>query len=137
MQRNFRQRNVQPVRFEWYQRFLLTLIDNVYETYLGADCLWREADIEGHFRWCFNKTSADLLDTRCKFEENEELYHYFLEFFRLNLYMSEDSRETNLAYFRTFFHMDSSKMAPCDLSSFLDLYETFDKTVHRGRNLVR
>lgn len=135
MQRTFRQRNVSESRFEIYQRFLLALIDNVYETYLGADCIYREADIVGHFRWCFNKTSNDLLDTRCKFEENQELYEYFLEYFRVNLYLSEDSRENDFSYFRSFFHMEGN-MKNCDLSSFLDLYEIFDKTEHRGRNLV-
>lgn len=137
MQRSFREKDVQPVRFAWYQRFLLTLIDNVYETYLGADCIYRSSDIEAHFRWCFNKTSSDLKDTNRKFEENKDLYNYFLDFFQLNLYMSEDSRENNLAYFRSFFHMSSVKLAPCDMSSFLDLYEIFDKTEHRGRNLVK
>lgn len=135
MKRTFRQRNVVESKYLVYQRFILALIDNVYETYLGSDCIYKEADIVGHFKWCFLKTSVDLKDTRYKFEENKELYEYFLEYFRLNLYMCEDSRENDYAYFRSFFHMEGN-MKNCDLSSFLDLYEIFDKTQHRGRNLV-
>jgi len=135
MQRRYQQKNIQPARFDIYQKFILTLIDVVYETYLGADCIYKEADIESHFRWCFNKTCANLKDARFKFEENQDLYNYFLDFFQLNLYLSEDSRENNLAYFRSFFYMEGNNNN-CDLSSFLDLYETFDRTEHRGRNLV-
>ena len=137
MQRSFKQRNIQPAKYAVYEKFILTLIDNVYDTYLGNDCIYRDADIVNHFMWCYNKTASDLKKEGFKFEENKELYDYFLEYFRIGLYLSEESRESDFAYFRSFFHIDTTKvMKNCDMSSFLELYEVFDKTPLRGSNLV-
>jgi hypothetical protein len=137
MRNTFKRHNIQPGKFDVFQSFIIVLIDTVYDTYLGNDCIYREADIVNHFRWCFQKTCSELKDKGFRFEENQVLHDYFLEYFRINLYLCESARETDFAYFRSFFHMDPKQsMKHADLDSMVDLYEVFDKSLLRGRNLV-
>lgn len=133
----FKKHNVLRNKYEIYRKFTFALIDTVYDTYLGQDCIYREEDIANHFKWCFNNTAKQFKDSKMKFAENTVLLDYFREYFKTNLYLSYEQRDNDLDYFDKMFNMDNEGMKHGQLAAFMNLYVLFDETHYAGRVLVR
>jgi hypothetical protein len=125
--------NVTTEKVKIFSEFVTTLINTVYDTFLGNDSINNEHDIVTHFQWCFNK--ACQISGIYKYNTNKELYDYFIEYFRINIYLCEESREIDLDYF-SFFLKPMENEQKFMVSSFIDLYQIFDKTEKNGRVLV-
>lgn len=129
--------NVIRSKYEIYRRFIFALIDVVYETYLGHDCITREEDIVAHFKWCYKQAAKQFKDTKLQFAENDELFDYFCEYFKENLYLSYEQRDNDISNFAEFFNMDNPRLTNSQAVSFSELYVLFDKTHYAGRMLVK
>lgn len=129
--------NVLRNKYEIYRKFIFALVDTVYDTYLGQDCVYREEDIVNHFKWCFNHTAKQFKDSKMKFAENTILLNYFREYFKANLYLSYEQRDNDLDYFDKMFNMDNANMKNGQLAAFMDLYVLFDETHYAGRALIK
>lgn len=129
--------NVLRNKYEIYRKFIFALVDTVYDTYLGQDCVYREEDIVNHFKWCFNHTAKQFKDSKMKFAENTILLNYFREYFKTNLYLSYEQRDNDLDYFDKMFNMDNANMKNGQLAAFMDLYVLFDETHYAGRALIK
>lgn len=133
----FKKHNLVRNKYTIYRNFIFKLIDTVYDTYLGQDCVYREEDIVNHFKWCFNHTAKQFKDSKMKFSENSLLMVYFRNYFKTNLYLSYEQRDNDLYYFSQFFNMDNPNMKHGELVSFIDLYVLFDETHYSGRTLIK
>lgn len=133
----FKKHNLVRNKYTIYRNFIFALIDTVYETYLGQDCIYREEDIVNHFKWCFNHTAKQFKDTKMKFSENTLLMNYFRDYFKTNLYLSYEQRDNDLHYFANMFNMDNKNMKHGELAGFMDLYVLFDETHYAGRVLIK
>jgi hypothetical protein len=128
--------NIKGVNFDKvniFSEFITELINTVYDTFLGNDSINNEQDIITHFKWCYDKVAKR--STLYKFEDNQELYDYFMEYFRINIYLCEESRDIDFDYF-TFFLKPNENEQRFQIDSFLDLYDIFDRTEKKGRVLV-
>ncbi len=52
----YRQNGITKEKCELFSKLMKQLHYNVYSTYLGADCIKTQEDVDGHFNWAFNKT---------------------------------------------------------------------------------
>jgi hypothetical protein len=66
--------------------FTMNLVNLIHETYLGEEYIRTQHDIEGHFNWCYGKVCEDFFEEEIDFYENQELYDYFFEFFKIQFY---------------------------------------------------
>jgi hypothetical protein len=130
----YKKKGVHNELVEDYSTFLRKLINTVYDTFLGNDIIYQERDIIAHFGWCFNTAAEETNLGKYKYTENKELYDYFLEYFTLNLYLCEESREVDFQYFSFFLNYLENKQK-VDVDGFVDLYDIFERTPKNGRKL--
>ena len=70
--------NIKFEKCELYGDFVLTLINTIFETYLGDDFTNLDEQFK-HFNWCWNNT-VEIFKKEGLLFENPQLYNYFLEF---------------------------------------------------------
>lgn len=131
----FKRRGVEDYKVTKFQAFTRDLINQVYDTFLGNDCINNMEDIRTHYKWCYSVVSDKHLSNHYKYSENQDLYDYFLEYFLMNIYAVEESREEDFKFFSFLFDYPAISVK-MDVDTFLDLYEVFDKTPKKGRVLV-
>ena len=118
--------NIIIEKVDCFKQFINRLIHHIYETYFGPEDIFEEEDIEGHFRWCFNKTLSEFKDIGIDFSTNDKLYDYFYEHFYIYLYQNEDAnRVIDEKLFTTILDYKKSKK-PIELDELIKLYRLFN-----------
>jgi hypothetical protein len=131
----FKKRGVEDYKVNKFQAFTKDLIEQIYDTFLGNECINNINDIKNHFDWCYSEVSEKHISNNYKYKENKELYDYFLEYFQMNIYAVEESRESDYKFFSFLLDYPSIEIK-MDVDAFLDLYGIFDNTPVKGRVLV-
>jgi hypothetical protein len=127
---------IEEAKVEVFKAFTLDLINTVYDTFLGNDTINNERDIIKHYLWCFDKVAIQYHSKWYKFNENEDLKEYFLEYFKENIYAVEESRELDLDHF-SFLLQHNTPKQKFEVNSFIELYKLFAATPRKGRVLLR
>ena len=127
--------NVVYERADLYHEFTLTLDDLIDSTYLGHD-LMDESDRLTHYNWCWKKT-CDLMNTNIiKFNDNNDVYVYFLDLYFETFYNETSTQYEKIkTYWNHIFNYNSEKTRS-DIDKFLNLYKIYEKSYKNANYLV-
>ena len=127
--------NIVYERADLYYDFTLTIDDLIDSTYLGHDMM-DEKERLIHFNWCWDKTCVLLNTEVINFNENNDVYVYFLDLYFETFYnpMSTNYKEVKL-YWNHLFNYNVKKSRP-DVDRFLILYKHFEKSYKNANYLI-
>ena len=127
----YRAHNIVRERSELYHDFILSLLNLIDKTYLGADALITEEDIINHFNWCFTKIIDNFAEERIYFV-NKGIFTYLWFFFYKGYYLhnEEDKVKVISEYFDLIFDYNKIKLIE-DRESFIELYKLFDQNLKK------
>lgn len=109
----FQEINLSREKMILYSSFIKLLHKNVYDTYLGKDCINTEESVRGHLRWCINKTIKSFKELNILFSLKEKMVDAFFVMFlsehvySKNAYEIDYIKDTKLI--DEIFNYDSDK----------------------------
>ena len=123
----YRRYNISRERVELFHDFLITLYELIDETYLGQDIEYDYADIELHFKWCWNKVISNFALEKIHFKENGPYYDYLFGFFHDGYYNKVNKNEKSdlLNIFAILFQEKILK-TQTELEIFTDICQLFN-----------
>lgn len=133
MMKKLKNNNILPERVELYRDFVINLINNIFDTYLGNEYISSDEDIEGHYKWCFYKVVSEFEEEEISFRDNKELYEYFLLYFYNQFYKLEKIPDISnyIKFWDQIFDLKSGIKAKNKrtFEVLVELYEIFDKSL--------
>jgi hypothetical protein len=123
--------NIKFEKCELYGDFVLTLIDTIFETYLGDDCTDLDEQFN-HFAWCWNETVNNFKKEGLLFESGK-LYNYFLEFMFEVFYSYEEkpvdfTDKGVVRIWKDIFNYEKVK-TNSEVDTLIEIYHIFDKSL--------
>ena len=119
--------NIVYERADLYYVFTLTLDDLIDSTYLGHDMM-DEHERLMHFNWCWNKT-CELMNTNVIiFNENNDVYVYFLDLYFETFYSEKSNSYKDVKGFWPYLFDYRIEKTRSDIDRFLNLYKQFEKS---------
>lgn len=119
--------NINLYNCNLYKDVVTKLLYYLHNTFFGPDYLKNDNDIEGHFKWCLNKTKNDLLLVNIKFEPTKELYNYLYNYYLVNFFDNKPSYYNDVTVFIYYFSFFKEKDEVI-LLDFLSLYKMFENS---------
>jgi len=126
-------------KFELYSDFVSSLVNLIYETYLGnemdksTNIRLNEEDNKKHFDWCWNKTIERYNREEIFFTEKGEHYNFFSNFITETFYnqnISEVKYSLN-KFFNEIFNLDGLHTMS-DLDLLKTIYKSLDKNLENN-----
>jgi hypothetical protein len=119
--------NINVYNCNLYKDVTTKLLYYLHNTFFGSDFLKTDNDIEGHFKWCINKTKDDLHFVNIKFEPTKELYNYLYNYYLVNFFDNKPSYYNDVSVFIYYFSFFKEK-DEIILLDFLSLYKMFENS---------
>jgi hypothetical protein len=126
--------NIKYEKCELYSDFVQSLLRIIFDTYLGDDVTSIEGQIK-HFKWCWDKNISNFKKEGIHFE-NENLYHYFLEFTLEVFYSSPDKNPMDfkdkgvLKIWYYIFDYNKTK-SNSDMDTLIEIYKIFEQSLKK------
>lgn len=119
-----------PEKMVLYHEFLLLLLDKIETTYLGADVLNQDKDMQNHFSWCFTQIINQFKTERIYFKENGECYNYLWSFLYGSFYLSDNENKIELIkeYLKVVFDFNLKKN-DMDMIIAKEIYYVFNNSL--------
>lgn len=122
---------------ELYMNFVETLCGYIHDTYLGQEHIKTIEDIEGHIKWCYNKTRREFFTYGFHFTFDDDLYKYFKELLIICYYSTNkvDKFKTLVSevnYWKNILDFSGQK-SESDLEDMVYLYHLFDNSLNPER----
>ena len=126
----FNQEDIIIEKCELYIDFFETFINNIHTTYLGSDDINTDEKIEGHLKWCFNKTCQEFHQYNFNFQFDEQLFEYLKDFFSVVWYNIPDNDKIDaingiITHWRHVFNFNGIKTSS-DMDDLIMLYWFFN-----------
>lgn len=120
---------VQGVKVDLYHDFVMSLSDQVIESYLGDKHHKQIIHKLEHFDWCWKKTITMYTDMGYTIKNQETLFDYFGSFF-MDVFYFDTSKDEELNksirdVWDYIFNYDVVK-SKWDVNNFLDVYNMFE-----------
>lgn len=128
--------NICYQKFELFNDFVSSLVNLIYDTYLGNDDFkttnikLNKEDDEKHFNWCWNKIIENFKKEEIYFESEGEHYVFFKGFIGETFY-NQDINEVRYSlnrFFEEIFNLDGVHTMS-DLDLLKQVYRTLDKNL--------
>jgi hypothetical protein len=116
-----------------YSDFSTTLIQLIFDTYLGDD-LTSEEERPNHFDWCWDKVINNFSNEGIEFKSTKELKDYYYDFLDIAYYQNPDKEEDTkinegiLRYWSEIFDITSVK-TKAEVDVFLEIYQLFTESL--------
>lgn len=126
--------NVKFERCELYGDFVQSLLQLVFNTYMGDEHTNLENQFK-HFEWCWDKNIKNFEEEGIFFN-NQKLYNYYLEFVFEVFYSNPDKEdyENNekgiLRVWNDIFNYTSIK-TNSDIDTLIEIYKIFDQSLKK------
>jgi len=127
--------NIVYERSDLYSDFTLTLDDLIDSTYLGHDMM-NEQERLIHFNWCWDKTCTLLNGDVIKFNENNEVYVYFLDLYFETFYTPSSTHYNEVKIYWNYLFNYNIVKTRSDIDRFVNLYKHFDKSFKNANYLI-
>lgn len=123
--------NIIYERCELYCDFVLSLVDLIFDTYLG-DELMNEAERRNHFKWCWN-TTVNRFTKEGIYVDNQKLYKYFLDFMTTVWYSIPKKEYNKLTrninkLWSDILNYNGNK-SKSDIDTLIEVYKLFENSV--------
>ena len=126
-------------KFDLYRDFVSSLVNLIYETYLGNDVnnstniVLSSDDNSKHFDWCWEKTISNFRKENIQFNNVGEHYDFFKGFILETFYnQSIDAVKFSLnRFFDEIFNLDALHTMS-DLDLLKQVYRTLDKNLENN-----
>lgn len=117
---------------ELYSDFILSLINLIFDTYLGDD-ITSQVDQKNHFKWCWNK-NVENFKLEGVHVDNPKLYKYFYDFMFQVFYSVPKSgyekvNENILKLWKYILDYNNNK-SKSDVDTLIEVYELFEAGTH-------
>lgn len=127
-----RKHNICEEKVELFNDFSIFLINNLYNTYLGKDCIRTKEEVDGHFEWCYEKTLKAFSNIGIDFSKNKELKTYFYKhaqkyIYKNNKYDYDKEYHRDIAFFNKIFTINKPKNQEYFIL-LIDLFNEFNRT---------
>lgn len=122
---------------EIFHAFIINLTKSLYNTYLGKEYIKTKEDINGHFKWCFEKTCSDFLGLNFNFYNNVEVKKHFFHYFSAALYQTDKvmlEKET-LKYYDKIFSFSGDRLG-FEMNELQELYIKFNKSFNLKKDVI-
>lgn len=128
--------NICYLKMELFQDFVISLVNLVYDTYLGHETTTEtnikitEEDNQKHFEWCWNKTIENFNKEGIFFERDGE-HKTFLKSFLDETFYSQKVKEVRMSlikFFSEVFNLDTM-FTKSDLDLLTTLYKSLEKNI--------
>jgi hypothetical protein len=128
--------NVCYRKFELYSDFVNSLVNLIYETYLGNDVnkstniMIEEEDNYKHFDWCWNKLIDNFKKESIHFSRDGEHYDFFKGFI-IETFYNQKINEVKFSldrFFKEIFYLDGLHTMS-DLDLLKTIYKSLDKNL--------
>lgn len=116
-----------------YSDFSQSLIDLIFETYLGDDEIkMSNEDNYNHFTWCWDKTINNFKKEGIDFTKNNKLKSHYFDFIDLTYYQHKNKNtrliSNNKKVWVEIFDTTIIKTRS-EVDTFLSFYELFSKSI--------
>ena len=126
-------------KFELYHDFVSSLINLIYDTYLGDDGTQNSKihldseDNKKHFQWCWNKIIENFKKEEINFKIDGEHRDFFENFIEETFYNQEipEVRFSLSKFFNEIFNLDTM-FTLSDLDLLSTIYKSMDKNLMNG-----
>jgi hypothetical protein len=126
-------------KFELFSDFVSSLVNLIYDTYLGNDedrttnIRLDVEDNENHFNWCWNKVIENFSKEEIYFEKTGEHYYFFKGFVTETFYNQQISevKYSLSRFFDEIFNLDGIHTMS-DLDLLKQVYKTLDKNLENN-----
>lgn len=128
--------NICFIKLELYQDFVISLVNLIYDTYLGEEetgetniRLTNEDNLK-HFEWCWKKTLENFRKEKIIFEPDGDHYDFIKSFVQETFY-SQKSKEIKMSlikFFEEVFNVDTM-FTKSDLDLLTSLYKSLEKNM--------
>lgn len=128
----YKANNIKFEKCELYSDFVQSLLRLIFDTYLGDDITNIEGQIK-HFKWCWDRNIYNFKKEGINFQ-NDNLYHYFLEFTLEVFYSSPDKNPIDfkdkgiLKIWYYIFDYNKTK-SNSDMDTLIEIYKLFDESL--------
>jgi hypothetical protein len=126
-------------KFDLYRDFVSSLVNLIYETYLGNDTnrttniVLDKEDDEKHFDWCWSRTIENFKKERIFFKGNGEHLDFFKGFI-IETFYNQDIDDVKFSlnkFFDEIFNLDGLHTMS-DLDLLKTIYKSLDKNLENN-----
>jgi hypothetical protein len=123
-------------KFELFEDFVVSLVNLVYDTYLGGDTYkttnirLENEDNENHFDWCWNRVIDNFKKEEIYFEKDGE-HHVFFKGFIVETFYNQkidDVKYSLSRFFNEIFNLEGPHTMS-DLDLLKQIYVILDKNL--------
>jgi hypothetical protein len=126
--------NICFVKLELYKDFMISLLNLIYDTYLGEEdgcetnIRLSEEDNLKHFEWCWKKTLESFRKEKIIFEPDGDHYDFIKGFLYETFYLqkSKEIKMSLIKFFEEVFNIETM-FTKSDLDLLTNLYKTLEK----------
>ena len=122
--------NIHTEKINLFGDYLKSLHTVVVETYLGMDVIKNDEEINGHFKWCWNKIIDNFIKENVQFKKEGPHYEYFFNFFYESFYANkhEEQREKIKEFLNHLFTLHSEK-TKSELDMLYEMYVLLNESL--------
>lgn len=126
-------------KFELYSDFVTSLVNLVYDTYLGNDTnkntniILNEEDNYSHFDWCWNRVIDNFKHENIFFSREGDHYEFFKGFI-IETFYNQKINEVKFSldrFFTEIFNLNGPHTMS-DLDLLKTIYKSLDKNLHNN-----
>lgn len=113
-----------------FGEYLIFLYGLIVDTYLGKDTIKTDAEIEGHFNWCWGKIIDDFETENIVFKKEGEHKEYFFNFFYESFYngKNEETIEKVKPFLSVLFILYTTK-TESELDMLSEMYNILNNNL--------
>lgn len=116
---------------ELYNDFILSLINLIFDTYLGDD-ITNQSEQKNHFKWCWDK-NVENFKLENIYIDNPKLTKYFFDFMSLVFYgvQKTESEKINEDILRLWKHIldYNNNKSKSDVDTLIEVYKLFESGI--------
>jgi len=122
--------NINIEKSQLFFDFICSLYKIMDDTYLGEDAIITNTDMEGHFKWCWDKNIDNFTKENILFNKEGNHYDYLWNFFKESFYIDKDKNVVEKVdfYLSKLFRLYIEK-TKSELDMLKDLYLVLDKSI--------
>jgi len=133
--KEYKNNNINKIRLETYRDFIISLCNNIGDTFLGHEYIKTRKNKRDHFKWAFNKVCDDFIEEGLNFKDNYELFDYFFEYFLATFYDNDiDDIDFLIDYWEETLEYSLDKTRS-DIEGMIEVYKIFDISINNKLNL--
>ena len=129
--------NISRKRTEFYFEFIINLLDKIYKSYPGRECMDSD-DIKNHFNWAYLKICDLYIKENIDFSENEELKSFFFDYYLVSFYESKTQDYNPLyKYWDNLFNYKNELIKnPHNVRTLVNIYLMFENTINNKKSIA-